>query len=45
MRVLHRRVELTGYKQAGSLDAGKIDRSAEALQKFHLTLKNHTLRL
>jgi hypothetical protein len=32
MRVLHRKVELTGREQAAALDAGKIERSAEALR-------------
>jgi hypothetical protein len=34
MRVLYRKVELTGPKQAANLGAGKIERSAEALRIY-----------
>lgn len=32
MRVLHREMELTGSRQVDPLEAGKIERSAEALR-------------
>jgi hypothetical protein len=38
MRVLLRKVELTGRVQADALDAGKIERSADALRILKICL-------